>query len=58
MFEEGGLVDFLEGAIHVTDGKPVAVDGEAFASPVPKTSVEFVHGRALSDGIVGVEPIH
>ena len=56
LFVEGGLVDFLEGAIRVTDS--VAVNGEAFETPVPKTSVEFVYGETLSDGIARVEPVH
>ena len=57
-FVLSGLVDFLEGTVRVTDGIPVTLTRKACATPVPKTSVEFVHGGALSDGIAGVEPVH
>ena len=42
----------------MTDGKPVAVDGEAFETPVPKTSMEFVYRGSLSDGIAEMETVH
>ena len=35
LFVESGLVDFFEGTVGVTDGVSVAVDGEAFGTPMP-----------------------
>ena len=35
LFHESGFVDFLEGAVVVTDGKPVAVLGKAAKTAVP-----------------------
>ena len=58
LFLEGGLVDFIEGTICVTNRVSVALDGEALGTPVPETTVEFVHGRSVRDGITGVEPVH
>ena len=51
-------MDFIEGAVCVTDGVSVAMDGEALGTPVPETSVEFVYGRSVCDGIAGVEPVY
>ena len=58
LFVLSGLVDFLEGTVRVTDGIPVTLTRKACATPVPKTSLEFVHGGALSAGITGVESVH
>ena len=58
LFVLSGLVDFSEGTVRVTDGIPVTLTRKACAAPVPKTSVEFVHGGSLGDGIAGVEPVH
>ena len=58
LFVLSGLVDFWEGTVRVTDGMPVTLTRKACATPMSKTSVEFVHGGALSDGIAGVEPVH
>ena len=35
LFHERGFVDFLEGAVVVTDGKPIAVLGKAAKTAVP-----------------------
>ena len=35
LFHERGFVDFLEGAVRVTDGKSVAVPGKAAKTTVP-----------------------
>ena len=55
LFLEGGLVNFIEGAIGVTDGIPVTLRGEALGTPMPETSVEFVYGSC--GGIVSVHQI-
>ena len=55
LFLEGGFVNFLQGTICVTDGIPVTVLRKALGTPVPETSVEFVHGSC--GGIVSVHQI-
>ena len=35
LFIQGGLVNFIEGAIRVIEGKPIVVDEEASGTPVP-----------------------
>ena len=58
LFLEGGLVNFIEGAVGVTNGMSVTVTRKAFGTAVPKTSVEFVHGGTMGGWITGIESIH
>ena len=60
MFLESGLLLFLERFLRLLawydqrdrwDVCLISVEKKTFGTPVPQTSVEFVHGGALSDGI-------
>ena len=58
LFVLGRFIDFLQGAIGVTDRVPVTLARKALGAPVPKTPVELVHGGTMSDRIAGIVPVH
>ena len=58
LFDLRGLVDFLQGAVSVTDGISVTLARKALCAPVPKIPIEFVHSGTVGDRIAGVVPVH
>ena len=42
----------------MTDRVSVTLARKAFETPVPKTSVEFVDGGTMRNGIAGIVPVH